>query len=293
MDSEITKHSAKSATTFRKAALTISMAAIIYIDWDLGLALFAFYSVGPFLIFMAAAACIAILHKLQIIALISRASVPVGVLVAALNTVHMLSSPATDVETAMFSTRLVFAPLGLGILFSYLLPLVDPAEENLKLTPSGTEQLTTVTLTLAALYVVWTILFQSKLSLADLFDSSAVVISVAVTAICMIYPGNENLSLIEKIARSGLFICIMAAVLGVAFYSSTAAKGLNFIAPAVMLSVLAILYGSFIVFVSTILGGQSSMDAKEGRYFDWHLIESWVFLALMLMAPQTMIEMIQ
>ena len=47
MDSEIARHSAKSATTFRKAALIIAMAAIIYIDWDLGLALFAFYSAGP------------------------------------------------------------------------------------------------------------------------------------------------------------------------------------------------------------------------------------------------------
>jgi len=293
MDSEIARHSAKSATTFRKAALIIAMASIIYIDWDLGLALFAFYSAGPFLIFMAAAACIAIWHKSQVIALISRASVPVGMLVAALNTVHMLTVQSTDVETAMFATRLVFAPLSLGIVFSYLLPLADPAEANFNLTPSGTEQLTIVTLTLTAVYVVWTFLFQSELKLAGLIDSSPVLISVAVMAICMIYPGNENLSLLEKIARSGLFICVMAAVLGVAFYSSAAAKGLNFIGPTVLLSVLTILYGSFIVFVATILGGQSSMDAKEGRYFDWHLIESWVFLALMLMAPRTLIEMIQ
>ena len=69
-------------------------------------------------------------------------------LVAALNTVHMLTAQSTDVETAMFATRLVFAPLGLGIVFSYLLPLVDPAEANFNLTPSGTEQLTIVTLTL-------------------------------------------------------------------------------------------------------------------------------------------------
>jgi hypothetical protein len=32
------------------------------------------------------------------------------------------------------------------------------------------------------------------------------------------------------------------------------------------------------------------MDAKEARYFDWHLIESWVFLALMMFAPLTVFE---
>ena len=60
--------------------------------------------------------------------------------------------------------------------------------------------------------------------------------------------------------------------------------------PAAAVAVLTSLYGSFLVYVATILGGQNSMDVKEARYFDWHLIESWVFLALMMLAPLTLFE---
>jgi hypothetical protein len=82
----------------------------------------------------------------------------------------------------------------------------------------------------------------------------------------------------------------MAAVLGVAFYSGGAAMGPRFMGPAAAIAVLTSLYGSFLVYVATVLGGQNFMDAKEARYFDWHLIESWVFLALMMLAPLTVFE---
>jgi hypothetical protein len=96
----------------------------------------------------------------------------------------------------------------------------------------------------------------------------------------------------EKAVYSGLFICVMAAVLGVAFYSSAAAMGSKLVGQSAAFGVLTTLYGSCVVFVATILGGQSSMNAADSRYFDWHLIESWIFLALMLMAPRSLTELL-
>ena len=59
-------------------------------------------------------------------------------------------------------------------------------------------------LAFAALIGVWVFLFQA--GIGDLIYSNPVVISAVVTAICMVYPGNENLSKQEKTAKSGLFI---------------------------------------------------------------------------------------
>ena len=286
------KISAKSVPISRVPAFLLAMAAVIFVDWNMGFSLFAFESAGPFLILMVVAVLIAIWNKSQVIVLISRASVPAGALVAALNAMHMFTSPATDPETAMFSTRLIFAPMGLGMIFSYLVPLIEPVDANFELTLSRAKQLASWALSLVAIYVVWTFIIQSTVGIFEGFiDLNSVVISVAVMAICMVYPGNEDLSMHEKAVYSGLFICVMAAVLGVAFYSSAVAMGSKFIGQSAAFGLLTTLYGSFVVFVATILGGQSSMNAAESRYFDWHLIESWIFLALMLMAPRTLIEL--
>jgi hypothetical protein len=289
MDSKAAETSAESETLARRLVFILAIPAMVYVDWNMGFTLLNSYSAGAYLIFMAVPVLMAIRYKSHSIGLISRSSVPVGVVVASLNTIHLMGNMG-DLESSMFASRLVFAPLALGVLVSYLLPLVDTADSKLVLVLARKEQLITVALTLVALYAVWVFLFQEQGGFSALIDTKTVVISAVVTAICMVYPGNENLSKPEKAARSGLFICVMAAVLGVAFYSFGAAMGPRFMGPAAAVGVLTILYGSFLVYVATVLGGQNSMDAKEARYFDWHLIESWVFLALMLLAPLTLFE---
>ena len=289
MDSKVDEISAESSPLARKLAFLVAISAVALVDWNMGFTLLNSYSAGAFLVFMAVPVLMAIRHKSHAIGLISRASVPVGAMVASLNTVHLLTN-MDGLQSDMFASRLVYAPLALGVLVSYLLPLVDTADSKLVLVLARKEQLITVALTLVALYAVWVFLFQEQGGFSALIDTKTVVISAVVTAICMVYPGNENLSKPEKAARSGLFICVMAAVLGVAFYSFGAAMGPRFMGPAAAVGVLTILYGSFLVYVATVLGGQNSMDAKEARYFDWHLIESWVFLALMLLAPLTVFE---
>jgi hypothetical protein len=291
VDSKAAETSAESETLARRLVFILAIPAMVYVDWNMGFTLLNSYSAGAYLIFMAVPVLMAIRYKSHSIGLISRSSVPVGVVVASLNTIHLMGNMG-DLESSMFASRLVFAPLALGVLVSYLLPLVDTADSKLVLVLARKEQLITVALTLVALYAVWVFLFQEQGGFSALIDTKTVVISAVVTAICMVYPGNENLSKPEKAARSGLFICVMAAVLGVAFYSFGAAMGPRFMGPAAAVGVLTILYGSFLVFVATVLGGQNSMDAKEARYFDWHLIESWVFLALMLLAPLTVFESI-
>lgn len=289
MDSKVAENSAESETTARKLAFLVAIPALVYVDWNMGFTLLNPHSAGAFLVFMGVPVFMAIRHKSQAIGFISRASVAIGMIVSSLNTINLFTE-MSDLESSMFASRLVFAPLALGVLVSYLLPLVDTAEPKPKLVLSKTEQIITAALTLMALYIVWVFIFKNQSGFATLIDANPVVISVVVTAICMVYPGNEKLGMQEKATKSGLFVCVIAAVLGVAFYSGGVAMGPRFMGPAAAVGVMASLYGSILVYVATILGGQNSMDAKEARYFDWHLIESWVFLALMLLAPMTIFE---
>ena len=289
MDSKVDEISAESSPLARKLAFLVAISAVALVDWNMGFTLLNSYSAGAFLVFMAVPVLMAIRHKSHAIGLISRASVPVGVMVASLNTVHLLMNMG-GLQSDLFASRLVYAPLALGVLVSYLLPLVDTADPKRVLVLSRKEQVISVALTFVALYVVWVFLLEHKTDLLFLTEPNSFAISVAVAAVCVAYPGNENLSKPEKAARSGLFICVMAAVLGVAFYSYGAGMGARAVGPAVAVAALTSLYGSFLVYVATILGGQNSMDVKEARYFDWHLIESWVFLALMMLAPLTLFE---
>ena len=289
MDSKAAETSAESETLARRLVFILAIPAMVYVDWNMGFTLLNSYSAGAYLIFMAVPVLMAIRYKSHSIGLISRSSVPVGVVVASLNTIHLMGNMG-DLESSMFASRLVFAPLALGVLVSYLLPLVDTVDPKRVLVLSRKEQVISVALTFVALYVVWVFLFEHKTGLLFLTEPNSFAISAAVAVVCVVYPGNENLSKPEKAARSGLFICVMAAVLGVAFYSYGAGMGARAMGPAAAVALLTSLYGSFLVYVATILGGQNSMDVKEARYFDWHLIESWVFLALMMLAPMTVFE---
>lgn len=102
---------------------------------------------------MAVLVLMAIRRNYQAIGLISRASVPVGLVVASLNTIHLMVS-MSDPESSMFASRLVFVPLALGVLVSYLLPLVDTADPKLVLVLSRKEQFITVVLSPVALVVL-------------------------------------------------------------------------------------------------------------------------------------------
>lgn len=81
---------------------------------------------------------------------------------------------------------------------------MDTADTKLVLVLSRQEQLITMALAFAVLFGVWVFLFHA--GIGGLIYSIPVVISAVVTAICTVYPGNENLSKQEKIAKSGLVI---------------------------------------------------------------------------------------
>ena len=239
----------------------------------------------PFFVFLSIPLLLSARLKSSVIPLIGRCCVPIGVLVAALNSTNVLAN-ATIAEDLM-SARLAFSPLALGVLLSYLIPLLESPDKQ-EYVPKKTEAYFFGCTSLVALCGIWTVYFQNPIGW--LIETLGIWVVMAVTLISFVYPGGEPLRFSQKFLNSGLFVCVVAAVIGIASYSAAVPLGPRALGPAAIVGIDAMLYGAFLTFVATLLGGQSSMEAKEARYFDWHLIESWAFLALMLLGPAPLFE---
>lgn len=229
------------------------------------------------------------MYRNSAIPVISRCCVPVGVLVSALNSLWYLGNLTGDREADLMAARLAFSPLALGVLMSFLLPLLE-TEAGALYEPKKKESSIVVTLLIAALLLVWGWFFSEPLKF--LIDPFAIIVCLFVTLASMVYPGGESLKFSEKLLNAGLFSCVVAAVLAIARYSSAAPLGPEYISPQALTGFCSMAYASLLLLTATIWGGQCSMDTREARYFDWHIIESWSFLALMLLGPATMLELI-
>lgn len=106
MDSKVDEISAESSPLARNLAFLVAISAVALVDLNMGFTLLNSYSAGAFLVFMAVPVLMAIRHKSHAIGLISRASVPVGVMVASLNTVHLFGNMG-GLQSDLFASRLI------------------------------------------------------------------------------------------------------------------------------------------------------------------------------------------
>lgn len=252
--------------------------------------IFSANSFIPFFVFLSIPLLLSWRLKSAVIPLIGRCCVPIGVLVSALNSTNVFASDSRDLAETLMYARLAFSPLALGVLLSYLMPLLEsPNKREYVLKKS--EAYFFGCAALVVLCGIWTVYFQNPIFW--LMEPLGLSIVIFVTSITFAYPGGEKVRFSQKFLNSGLFVCVVAAVIGIASYSSAVPAGPKWIGPAAIIGIDLMLYGAFLAFVATLLGGHSSMEAKEARYFDWHLIESWVFLALMLLGPAPLLEILQ
>lgn len=243
----------------------------------------------PFSILVSIPLLLSLRLKSSVIPLIGRCCVPIGIMVAALNAANAFYSITGQMEDDLLSFRLAFSPLALGVLLSYLMPLLESPDKQNYL-PKKTEVYFLGCTAFAAVCGIWTVYFENSLEL--FMEPGAVLVVLTVLAIGMSYPGSEALNDSQNLLNIGLFVCVVAAVIGLASYSAAVPQGPDAIFPAVATGIFGMFFGAFLTFVATLFGGQSAMEVKEARYFDWHLIESWAFLALMLLGPPPLLEVV-
>ena len=66
-----------------------------------------------------------------------------------------------------------------------------------------------------------------------------------------------------------------------------------FVGPVLAWSFITMLYGVIICYFLTNIGGKDRLTIKEATYMDWHVIESYIFLTLMIFPPLALLELFQ
>ena len=219
--------------------------------------------------------------------LLSRQFTTIGIVVSVLNLVSLLDnmSDPSEVQSAL---KFTYAPLAFGILLSYITLIYSPSSiENLKLTPRLA--LFLISASVVSLFASWQSI--DGATIGYILDFPALQITILVLANAYFYSGYSDLTLTERVNRGSIFVCIVAAVLGIAYYTFLISAGNpRAIGPVVAFILLTILYGSMSCFISTTLGGKSNVSIKEAAYMDWHLIESYVFLTLIMFPPLSLLS---
>ncbi len=218
--------------------------------------------------------------------------VSIGVIVSLLNLVALLNN-MTDQEQVLSYLKFTYGPLSIGILLSYLLFMYDRDDDyEVKLSRLSTVILSCISL--IAVVASWFSISPSSSSIAisALVDVPSTQIIIVVLLNGYLYQGFKNRNLKEKLCQSSIFCCIVAAVLGVAYYAFAAGQGdLKKTGPVIATALLSMLYGVVISYFSTNIGGKDRLTIKEAAYMDWHVIESYIFLTLMVFPPFAFLEL--
>ena len=222
--------------------------------------------------------------------LLSRQFTTIGIVVSVLNLASLLGnmSDPSEVQSAL---KFTYAPLAFGILLSYITLIYSPSSiKNLKLTPRLA--LFLISASVVSLIASWQSIDGATIGLIFVFDVPALIITILVLGNAYFYSGYSDLTLTERVNRGSIFVCIVAAVLGIAYYTFLISAGNpRLIGSVIAFILLTILYGSMSCFISTTLGGKSNVSIKEAAYMDWHLIESYVFLTLIMLPPESILSL--
>ena len=221
--------------------------------------------------------------------LLSRQFTTIGIVVSVLNLASLLGnmSGPSEVQSAL---KFTYAPLAFGILLSYITLIYSPSSiKNLKLTPRLA--LFLISASVVSVIASWQSIDGATIGLIFIFDVPASIITILVLGNAYFYSGYSDLTLTERVNRGSIFVCIVAAVLGIAYYTFLISAGNSrLIGSVVAFILLSILYGSMSCFISTTLGGKSNVSIKEAAYMDWHLIESYAFLTLIMIPPESILS---
>jgi hypothetical protein len=219
---------------------------------------------------------------LSTLTLLSRQLTTIGIVVSVLNLVSLLGS-MSDPSQVQSALKFTYAPLAFGILLSYITLVYSPSSiKNLDLSPRLT--LFLISASVVSLFASWQSI--DGRGVGAIFDIPSLQLTILVLANAYFYSGYKDFSLIERINKSSIFLCIVAAVWGIAYYTFAVGAGEpKMIGPIVAVCLLTILYGSMSCFISTAVGGKNNASTKEAAYMDWHLIESYVFLTLIIFPP--------
>ena len=234
---------------------------------------------------------VSLIGRYPILPSVRGASVPIGLFVGVLEVfVSMVGSADGSLIERVTA---IYIPLTIGIIVSYLLQTFNeiPTDQTNSEQQSGKlwHHLTILVL-LFLLTGGYLDITRDDFALMFVFNEYSALFSVSVIALISSSSEFHTESLGQLLATSGGIICIAAAVIGIATYSaSVATMDPRSLGPAIHLSFATMYLGSGLIVTAHCLGGGPRTHA-ELRRRDWHLIESFVFLTLIILPPLTLFE---
>lgn len=234
---------------------------------------------------------VSLIGRYPILPSVRGASVPIGLFVGVLEVfVSMVGSADGSLIERVTA---IYIPLTIGIIVSYLLQTFNeiPTDQTNSEQQSGKlwHHLTILVL-LFLLTGGYLDITRDDFAIMFVFNEYSALFSVSVIALISSSSEFHTESLGQLLAASGGIICIAAAVIGIATYSaSVATMDPRSLGPAIHLSFATMYLGSGLIVTAHCLGGGPRTHA-ELRRRDWHLIESFVFLTLIILPPLTLFE---
>lgn len=234
---------------------------------------------------------VSLIGRYPILPSVRGASVPIGLFVGVLEVfVSMVGSADGSLIERVTA---IYIPLTIGIIVSYLLQTFNeiPTDQTNSEQQSGKvwHHLTILVL-LFLLTGGYLDITRDDFAIMFVFNEYSALFAVSVIALIFSSSEFHTESLGQLLAASGGIICIAAAVIGIATYSaSVATMDPRSLGPAIHLSFATMYLGSGLIVTVHCLGGGPRTHA-ELRRRDWHLIESFVFLTLIILPPLTLFE---
>ena len=264
---------------------------IAYLDISYGGFLLDPASVFPFLIFMAVPAVIGISNRWNLIRVLKKACIPIGILVCVINVVVAFNH-SEDLGELSVRTRLTYTPLALGIILSFLLSIIEPIEEIDRSNRNGYFILAFFTVMVSFIITLECLGKLGDLNILwlDFFDTQVASTVILISAMCSIHPKMIHLNFVEKIYQSSLGIILFFPIFGAAVYvyaTTTDTEQINF---AISYSVRGLVHGAFLSLVAIVAGGCLRETDQESMLYDWHMVESYTFYVLIIFAPLSYIE---
>lgn len=234
---------------------------------------------------------VSLVGRYPVLVSVRGASVPIGLFVGVLE-VFVSMVGAGDGSLAERVTA-VYTPVSIGIILSYTLQIFDESPAFRTSSQREPHEVLYHLIALALLLLFasgYLAMSRDDFDIMFIFNVNSALFSVSVIALIASSSEYRTESPGRILAASGGIICIAAAVIGIATYSaSVATMDPKSLGPAIHLSFAMIYVGSGLIVANQSLGGGPESNVQL-RKRDWHLIESFVFLTLIILPPLTLFE---
>ena len=196
-----------------------------------------------------------------------------------------------DIAHLRLSMRLIYSPLALGILLSFLISLLSRNEEVYVLSPKEFISLSVISI-LSISAAMWFQIAQNGLTISAYINPPAALIVFLIVCIGLAHPRFSSLNIMSRLNKASLAVVLAFVISGVSIYTYIGSSDdITEAGPLVAFSMLGMFYGSLIAVFTIPASGQVMQSQHDNMLFDWHLIESYVFYALIIFPPLSFLEL--